>query len=185
MYVCMYVWFRFGTLLGKRGSRVLVLLSIEVQIVVCLFMMSITLNRSILSPIGTTSFLSRFLCFSFLFSNLAFDLVFLEDCCYVCDSIVCECCFSFHQASPRDPKAFPFILLGNKVDIDGGNTRVVSKLFRIENSIKKPERFRKSSQVFVSITQNQCAMSGLVYIIYILLKVLSHFRCVVHTIYSW
>jgi len=31
------------------------------------------------------------------------------------------------QASPRDPKAFPFILLGNKVDIDGGNSRVVSE----------------------------------------------------------
>ncbi|KAF2589928.1 hypothetical protein F2Q70_00040361 [Brassica cretica] len=31
------------------------------------------------------------------------------------------------QASPRDPTAFPFILLGNKVDIDGGNSRVVSE----------------------------------------------------------
>ncbi|CAA6666204.1 unnamed protein product [Spirodela intermedia] len=31
------------------------------------------------------------------------------------------------QASPPDPKAFPFILLGNKVDIDGGNSRVVSE----------------------------------------------------------
>ncbi|XP_019095184.1 PREDICTED: ras-related protein RABG3b-like isoform X3 [Camelina sativa] len=29
------------------------------------------------------------------------------------------------QASPRDPNAFPFILVGNKVDIDGGNSRVV------------------------------------------------------------
>ncbi|KAF8404481.1 hypothetical protein HHK36_009366 [Tetracentron sinense] len=31
------------------------------------------------------------------------------------------------QASPTDPKTFPFILLGNKVDIDGGNSRVVSE----------------------------------------------------------
>ncbi|KAJ0960006.1 hypothetical protein J5N97_001583 [Dioscorea zingiberensis] len=31
-----------------------------------------------------------------------------------------------NQASPTDPKTFPFILLGNKVDIDGGNSRVVS-----------------------------------------------------------
>ncbi|XP_078432165.1 ras-related protein Rab7 [Wolffia australiana] len=31
------------------------------------------------------------------------------------------------QASPPDPKTFPFILLGNKVDIDGGNSRVVSE----------------------------------------------------------
>ncbi|KAL3592611.1 hypothetical protein D5086_011251 [Populus alba] len=31
------------------------------------------------------------------------------------------------QASPSDPKKFPFILLGNKIDIDGGNSRVVSE----------------------------------------------------------
>jgi Ras-related protein Rab-7A len=29
------------------------------------------------------------------------------------------------QANPSDPKTFPFILLGNKIDIDGGNSRVV------------------------------------------------------------
>ncbi|XP_020099349.1 ras-related protein Rab7 [Ananas comosus] len=32
-----------------------------------------------------------------------------------------------NQASPSDPKNFPFILLGNKVDVDGGNSRVVSE----------------------------------------------------------
>ncbi|RWR72936.1 ras-related protein Rab7 [Cinnamomum micranthum f. kanehirae] len=32
-----------------------------------------------------------------------------------------------NQANPPDPKTFPFILLGNKVDIDGGNSRVVSE----------------------------------------------------------
>ncbi|KAL5703554.1 hypothetical protein ACHQM5_022088 [Ranunculus cassubicifolius] len=31
------------------------------------------------------------------------------------------------QANPVDPDSFPFILLGNKVDIDGGNSRVVSE----------------------------------------------------------
>lgn len=31
------------------------------------------------------------------------------------------------QANPPDPKTFPFILLGNKIDIDGGNSRVVRK----------------------------------------------------------
>ncbi|XP_059644132.1 ras-related protein Rab7-like isoform X2 [Cornus florida] len=31
------------------------------------------------------------------------------------------------QADPSDPEAFPFVLLGNKVDIDGGNSRVVSE----------------------------------------------------------
>ncbi|KAJ1689422.1 hypothetical protein LUZ63_013577 [Rhynchospora breviuscula] len=32
-----------------------------------------------------------------------------------------------NQASPSDPKNFPFILLGNKIDIDGGNSRSVSE----------------------------------------------------------
>ncbi|KAG6500831.1 hypothetical protein ZIOFF_040688 [Zingiber officinale] len=31
------------------------------------------------------------------------------------------------QASPSDPENFPFIVLGNKIDIDGGNSRVVSE----------------------------------------------------------
>ncbi|KAI4339684.1 hypothetical protein MLD38_024597 [Melastoma candidum] len=31
------------------------------------------------------------------------------------------------QANPADPRKFPFILLGNKIDIDGGNSRVVSE----------------------------------------------------------
>lgn len=29
------------------------------------------------------------------------------------------------QANPADPRTFPFILLGNKIDVDGGNSRVV------------------------------------------------------------
>ncbi|GAA0140986.1 small GTPase [Lithospermum erythrorhizon] len=31
------------------------------------------------------------------------------------------------QANPTDPERFPFIMLGNKIDIDGGNSRVVSE----------------------------------------------------------
>lgn len=30
------------------------------------------------------------------------------------------------QADPAEPEAFPFVVLGNKVDVDGGNSRVVS-----------------------------------------------------------
>ncbi|XP_021735571.1 ras-related protein RABG3d isoform X2 [Chenopodium quinoa] len=30
------------------------------------------------------------------------------------------------QASPHDPDNFPFVVLGNKIDVDGGNSRVVS-----------------------------------------------------------
>lgn len=29
------------------------------------------------------------------------------------------------QARPSDPENFPFVVLGNKIDIDGGNSRVV------------------------------------------------------------
>jgi Ras-related protein Rab-7A len=31
----------------------------------------------------------------------------------------------FGQASPSDPENFPFVVLGNKVDVDSGNSRVV------------------------------------------------------------
>ncbi|KAH7279783.1 hypothetical protein KP509_37G036700 [Ceratopteris richardii] len=31
------------------------------------------------------------------------------------------------QASPSDPENFPFVVLGNKIDIDGGNSRVVAE----------------------------------------------------------
>ncbi|CAN1317565.1 Ras-related protein Rab7 [Linum perenne] len=31
------------------------------------------------------------------------------------------------QASPPDPENFPFVVLGNKVDIDNGNSRMVSE----------------------------------------------------------
>ncbi|KAF5841281.1 hypothetical protein DUNSADRAFT_13735 [Dunaliella salina] len=31
------------------------------------------------------------------------------------------------QAHPQDPDNFPFMTLGNKIDADGGNSRVVSK----------------------------------------------------------
>lgn len=32
---------------------------------------------------------------------------------------------NFLQASPSDPENFPFVVLGNKIDVDGGNSRVV------------------------------------------------------------
>lgn len=33
-----------------------------------------------------------------------------------------------NQASPTQAETFPFMLLGNKIDVDGGNSRVVSEL---------------------------------------------------------
>ncbi|OIV98814.1 hypothetical protein TanjilG_25060 [Lupinus angustifolius] len=35
--------------------------------------------------------------------------------------------FFLTQANPSNARTFPFILLGNKIDIDGGNSRVVSE----------------------------------------------------------
>ncbi|KAK9071288.1 hypothetical protein SSX86_009856 [Deinandra increscens subsp. villosa] len=35
------------------------------------------------------------------------------------------------QASPADPENFPFVVLGNKIDIDGGNSRVVRWCFHL------------------------------------------------------
>ncbi|KAH9331097.1 hypothetical protein KI387_003205, partial [Taxus chinensis] len=32
-----------------------------------------------------------------------------------------------NQASPENPEKFPFFLVGNKIDVDGGNSRVVSE----------------------------------------------------------
>ncbi|XP_059285426.1 ras-related protein Rab7-like isoform X1 [Lycium ferocissimum] len=43
------------------------------------------------------------------------------------EEIFKEVWFIVLQASPPDAKTFPFILLGNKINIDGGNSRVVSE----------------------------------------------------------
>ncbi|CAF1860460.1 unnamed protein product [Brassica oleracea var. botrytis] len=36
------------------------------------------------------------------------------------------------QANPVEPEKFPFVLIGNKTDVDGGNTRVVSDKRAVE-----------------------------------------------------
>lgn len=33
------------------------------------------------------------------------------------------------QASPSDPENFPFVVIGNKTDVDGGNSRVVNTAY--------------------------------------------------------
>ncbi|ONI01967.1 hypothetical protein PRUPE_6G169600 [Prunus persica] len=40
-----------------------------------------------------------------------------------------DCCVLVYDvnADPTDPEAFPFVLLGNKIDVDGGNSRAVSE----------------------------------------------------------
>ncbi|MBA0799072.1 hypothetical protein Gohar_009607, partial [Gossypium harknessii] len=35
-----------------------------------------------------------------------------------------DCCV---LASPSDPENFPFVVLGSNIDVDGGNSRVVSE----------------------------------------------------------
>lgn len=60
----------------------------------------------------------------------------------------------YFQADPTDADTFPFVLLGNKVDIDGGHSRMVptltltksiSRLFDLELKLKAPLlcRFRR------------------------------------------
>lgn len=39
------------------------------------------------------------------------------------------------QASPSDPDNFPFVVLGNKIDVDGGNSRVVCIFCDVFSSI--------------------------------------------------
>ncbi|KAK4430635.1 Ras-related protein Rab7 [Sesamum alatum] len=41
------------------------------------------------------------------------------------------------QVDPANPETFPFVLIGNKVDIDGGNSRVVSEKTATEWCISK------------------------------------------------
>ncbi|KAL0391543.1 UNVERIFIED_CONTAM: Ras-related protein Rab7 [Sesamum latifolium] len=41
------------------------------------------------------------------------------------------------QVDPANPETFPFVLIGNKVDIDGGNSRVVSEKTAREWCISK------------------------------------------------
>lgn len=51
-----------------------------------------------------------------------------------CCSVALTLCFAIvfvaaavcAQAHPQDPDNFPFMTLGNKIDVDGGNSRVVS-----------------------------------------------------------
>lgn len=51
------------------------------------------------------------------------------------------------QASPSDPSSFPFVILGNKVDVDGGNSRVV----RIYNQKKNKVLFILVGILFLRI----------------------------------
>ncbi|KAG5547918.1 hypothetical protein RHGRI_013562 [Rhododendron griersonianum] len=41
------------------------------------------------------------------------------------------------QASPSDPENFPFVVIGNKIDVDGGNSRVVGFCEYLQVSEKK------------------------------------------------
>ncbi|KAH7568121.1 hypothetical protein JRO89_XS07G0241000 [Xanthoceras sorbifolium] len=50
----------------------------------------------------------------------------MEDACYFVFNVNVITITVVSQANPADPRTFPFILLGNKIDIDGGNSRVTS-----------------------------------------------------------
>lgn len=44
------------------------------------------------------------------------------------------------QANPVEPEKFPFVLIGNKTDVDGGNTRVVRLYSLWISSLDPPKR---------------------------------------------
>ncbi|KAK8942203.1 hypothetical protein KSP40_PGU002419 [Platanthera guangdongensis] len=52
---------------------------------------------------------------------------FLRQVCNLVLILLFACPLIVFQASPSNPGIFPFILLGNKIDVDGGNSRVVSE----------------------------------------------------------
>ncbi|XP_076905929.1 ras-related protein Rab7-like [Bidens hawaiensis] len=70
------------------------------------------------------------------FQSLGDAFYRFADCCVLVYDVNVMCSFdtldNLHEeflklAIPQDPDKFPFILLGNKIDIDGGNCRVVSE----------------------------------------------------------
>lgn len=65
------------------------------------------------------------------------------------------------QANPPDPRTFPFILLGNKIDIDGGNSRVVSRCLSI---FKFHHSMHQGLIIFVQVSEKKakdwCASKG-------------------------
>lgn len=69
------------------------------------------------------------------------------------------------QASPSDPENFPFVVLGNKVDVDGGNSRVVrspSSMSIFFWRFRRPEMIlmASSSQVSEKKARAWCASKG-------------------------
>ncbi|KAG8364326.1 hypothetical protein BUALT_Bualt19G0117100 [Buddleja alternifolia] len=44
------------------------------------------------------------------------------------------------QASPSDPENFPFVVIGNKIDVDGGNSRVVTLSFSLSLCVRVSEK---------------------------------------------
>ena len=107
-----HIFFRYGIQLGRKDFKVLVWLSIVVQTVVCLFMMSMSQNRLIISTDGGKTFFYRY----YRTNSFSVSWEVLPSLSLLLNSL---------QASPHDPENFPFVVLGNKTDVDGGNSRVV------------------------------------------------------------
>lgn len=75
------------------------------------------------------------------------------------------------QASPSDPENFPFVVLGNKTDVDGGNSRVVCiylkcyffhgcKLFKFYSFWFKSRSLHELLQVSEKKARAWCASKG-------------------------
>jgi hypothetical protein len=110
-----YYMCRYGILQDKRGFKVLEWLSTVVQTVVFLCMMWMSWSHLRILIIGEKSFWFRW-----LFANWLDRFFIVHK-----QSLKIIFCGINLQASPSDPENFPFVVLGNKIDVDGGNSRVV------------------------------------------------------------
>ncbi|RZC75474.1 hypothetical protein C5167_050956 [Papaver somniferum] len=56
------------------------------------------------------------------------------------------------QASPSDPENFPFVVLGNKIDVDGGNSRVLPSLRHYVNINVPRRKFKTEEKAGIGVT---------------------------------
>lgn len=122
-----FCFIRSGIQLARKDSKALVLPSTVVLIAVFLYMMLIQWSHLTTLTTGEKNSLFRFaICISKLFSKLLHLQILLwllkwkEKNCNCGDDMR-----NLLQASPSDPENFPFVVLGNKIDVDSGNSRVV------------------------------------------------------------
>ncbi|KAF5791035.1 putative small GTPase, P-loop containing nucleoside triphosphate hydrolase [Helianthus annuus] len=60
-----------------------------------------------------------------------------------------DCCVLVYDASPSDPENFLFVVLGNKVDVDGGDEKLPMMCYAIStilSDLRWPERVKSEKR---------------------------------------